>query len=344
MEKRTFSIGNFKTEVVFIEQGSCLDSVTGTSSYVFDTNTRPLFNLPPEIDAVVLPAGEVYKNWHSIDTICSSALDAGLSRDGTFIGVGGGVVCDLTGLAASLFMRGAGLVFVPTTLLAMTDAALGGKTGFDYEGYKNILGTFYPAQEIRICPSVLAQLPEKEFKSGLAEVIKHAFLRDRELLALLVNRKADIMARDPEILAEVIDKSLGVKGWYVEQDFLEKGIRAHLNFGHTFGHALESAMGLGNITHGEAVMWGIKTALETGLILGKTDKSWVEEADEIIRLYGYKTDYQKYFTVEKLIEAMAFDKKKKNDQVRYVLQHSHADTFITPLAADVLKQVLSLSY
>ncbi len=341
MKKKVFSIGNLKTEVVFTDSDSCLDFRGDSSIYIFDTNTRPLFTLPPEANIIVLPAGEIHKNWQSIDTVCSSALDAGLSRDSIMIGIGGGVVCDVTGLSASLFMRGTGLVFVPTTLLAMTDAALGGKTGFDYRGYKNILGTFYPAKEIRICPSVLATLPDKEFKSGLAEVIKHALLRDRELLSLLINEKEKIIRRDPIILADVIEKSLGVKGWYVEHDFLEKGIRTHLNFGHTFGHALESVMGFERITHGEAVMWGIKTALKTGIVLGETDKSWEEEVNEIIRLYGYKTDYQNTVNPEEIISAIAFDKKKKKDHVRFVLQHTYADTFTMPLSHDVLKHVLA---
>ncbi len=341
MKERFVSVGTYKTKIVFADPASCLDTAEDAVLEVFDSNTRPLFTVPPGVSEVILPAGEAYKNWQSVDTVCSAALHGGLSRDSVFFGVGGGVVCDITGLSASLFMRGTGLILVPTTLLAMTDAALGGKTGFDYRGYKNILGTFYPAREIRICPAVLSSLSEREYKSGLAEVIKHAFLRDRELLSLLTAEKDAVNRRDPSILAELIDRSLGVKGWYVEQDFLERGVRTHLNLGHTFGHALESVMGFTGISHGEAVMWGINTAVNTGILLGETDKGWAEEVRDIIRLYGYGTNYQERVSSKKLIAAMAFDKKKKNGRVMFVLQHNHGDTFTASVPSSILEQVLA---
>ncbi len=341
MKTRTFTIGSYKTTVIFDEGESCLDIGTGSALYVFDSHTSALFPFHSRYPHVILPPGESSKTWNSIDTVCTSALHAGLARDDFFIGVGGGVVCDLTGLSASLFMRGTGLLFVPTTLLAMSDAALGGKTGFDYGGYKNILGTFYPASEIRICPQVLSSLPEKEFKSGLAEVIKHALLRDRELFSLLIDEKDAVCRRDPSVLAEIIDRSLMVKGFYVEEDFFERGIRTHLNFGHTFGHALEAVTGFETVSHGEAVMWGIEMALTAGILLGETDKGWKEEVDRIFSLYNFRRNYHAGISADDIISAMTFDKKKKKGKVRFVLQHTQGDTFTASVPPPVLHEVLT---
>lgn len=340
MKERVFFIGNSKTRVIFATVDKCLDTDKDDAFFIFDKNTYPLFSHTTVSNSIIIPAGEDQKNWNSIDKITSSALKAGLARDSIFVGVGGGVVCDLTGAAASLYMRGAGLILVPTTLLAMTDAALGGKTGFDYGGYKNILGTFYPAAEIRICPEVLTSLSEREFKNGLAEVIKHALLRDKILFDLLFQEKEAILAREPEIITALIDRSLSVKGWYVEQDFREKGVRAHLNYGHTFGHALESVTGFTKISHGEAVIWGIKMALKTGIILNKTDISYMNKVEKLINLYEYKTDYHIDLSADKLIAAMTFDKKKKAGQVRFVLQYSHGETFTMPVNPEILKKTL----
>lgn len=337
---RIFTVGPGKTRVVFSDKKFCLKNKNKTL-YVFDSNTYEIFQSVKPSASVILPPGERNKNWSGIDSIVKSALDSGCARDSYFMGVGGGVVCDLTGFAASLYMRGTGLILVPTTLLAMTDAALGGKTGFDYQGYKNMLGSFYPAEEVRICSEVLKSLSDKEFKSGMAEVIKHALLTDSGLLEFMIKKNKSILERDPQIMAELIERSLSIKGYYVEQDFMEHGIRAHLNFGHTFGHALESVTGFKNVTHGQAVIWGIYMALSAGVLIGETDPRWLKEVKTVIDMYGYKTDLHRGLDTDSLIAAMLRDKKKKNGEVIFILQQSKGKTFASPLSKEILKKVLT---
>ena len=194
-----YSIGPGKTAVYFRDSLADIFESYQNVLFVFDENTRKLF---PDISSsvsVILTPGENEKNWNSVNKIIEKAVKSGLARDSLFVGVGGGVVCDLTGAAASLYMRGSRLVLIPTTLLAMADAALGGKTGFDYQGYKNIVGTFYPAETLYILPEVLLSLPEREYRSGLAEIIKHGFLKDRKILNILERRKGLILKRDATV-------------------------------------------------------------------------------------------------------------------------------------------------
>lgn len=208
--------------------------------WVFDTNTAKLFKqLPPS--HVVLESGESAKNFTSLERILSAALDEGLARDGRIIGFGGGgVVCDMSAFAASVYMRGGcRLTLVPTTLLAMVDASVGGKAAIDFKGMKNMVGSFYPASEVLLSIDTLRTLNEKEFLNGLAEVVKHALLsQDEELYKFLLVRKNEILSRDPKTLAALVELSLKVKQWFIEQDPTETlGIRQSLNLGHTFGGA-----------------------------------------------------------------------------------------------------------
>ena len=178
---------------------------------------------------------EKSKSWKNIAVIEERAIETGLSRDSSIVGVGGGMVCDMAAFAASLYMRGCRLVLVPTTLLAMVDAALGGKTGVNYSGYKNMLGTFYPAGEIHVAPEALHSLSEREYRSGLAEVIKTALLGEERILQMLRNNRDSVESRDLDTMGDVIRRCVNVKGRIVEADPTEQGMRAYLNFGHPFG-------------------------------------------------------------------------------------------------------------
>jgi len=316
--------GEFTTLVRFYRTADTL--LDGTDLHVYDTNTSGLF---PDsgIPRHVWPAGEAHKAWPQIDAVLTRALDLGLARDSVFAGVGGGVVTDMTAFAASVYMRGCRLVLVPTTLLAMVDAALGGKTGIDYGGYKNLVGTFYPAHELRIWPGALATLPERDFRSGLAEAIKHAFLVDTHLLELFETRREAVLARDPATLEELVFRAVMVKVGVVERDLRETGERAFLNLGHTFGHALEAVVGFdGSWTHGEAVCWGMGRALDLGVALGKTDRVWRDRADALMAAYGFRSRAPGT-SAAALLAAMKNDKKKKGGQVRFVLQEAQGRTF-----------------
>ncbi len=288
--------------------------------WVFDTNTAPLFSSLPT-NRIILESGERYKTVDSVERIISTALSLGLSRDSRFIAFGGGVVCDMTALAASLFMRGCRLTLVPTTLLSQVDASVGGKTGVDFGGAKNIIGSFYPAEEILFSTDVLRTLPASEYLSGLGEVIKHAFLsQNDELLCYLEQHREAILARKKEEVSHIVKLSLGIKKYYLELDPKEtKGIRSFLNFGHTFAHALE-AIGHFNYSHGQAVAWGCCRALELGHKLGLTDKTLAERGIALVKSYGYNWDYK----IERgkwidFASAISKDKKKMGGDVKFVI-------------------------
>ena len=322
------SAGEYTTLVRFFRTADAL--LDGIDLQVFDTWTAPLFPVS-EVPRHVWPAGEQYKAWPQIDGLLARALDLGLARDSTIGGIGGGVVTDMAAFGASLYMRGCRLVLVPTTLLGMVDAALGGKTGVDYGGLKNLVGTFYPAHELRIWPGALKTLSERDYRSGLAEVLKHAFLGETDLLALLEDRREAVLARDEAVLDELVRRAVLVKAGVVQRDFREQGERAFLNLGHTFGHALEAVMGFdGSWTHGEAVAWGMARAFDLGRALGKTDPVWAQRAVSLIEAYGLRTRAPGAESGA-ILHAMKNDKKKKGGQVRFVLQQTAGSTFQQPV-------------
>jgi len=338
--KLQFRVGQVDTTVLFMGRAEITSEPGDRTLWVCDSHTRPLFpELEGDAHVVTLEPGEERKSWESVDRILRFAIEAGLARDATFVALGGGVLCDLTAFAASIFMRGCRLVLVPTTLLAMVDASLGGKTGIDYAGYKNMVGTFHPAEEIRISTELLRTLPDREFASGLAEVIKQALLQRSDLLSTLRERRDAILSREPALLADVVSQSLGVKGRLVEADFRESGVRAHLNLGHTFGHALEAVTGFSEWTHGEAVAWGIDKAMRTGRLLSLTDPAYEEEARALLALYGFRLGTEPGL-VEPLLQAMRFDKKKRAGRVRFVLQRGWGDTLLTEVDDEVIRAAL----
>ncbi len=340
MKNRTYNIGISQTSVKFISKSSLLDFEFDKVITVFDNNTRILFPEKIPVEEVVLPPGELSKNWESIDSILSKAVDIGAARDSLFVGVGGGVVCDMAAFAGSVYMRGTKIVLIPTTLLAMADAAFGGKTGIDFRGYKNMVGTFSPALEVRICIEVLESLPKREYLSGLAEIIKHGLLRDKEILNILDNQYERVLSRDPDILQTLVEKSIAVKAWYVEQDALESGIRTHLNLGHTFGHALESVSNFKGYSHGEAVVWGIIKALKTGVCMNTTSPEWLNKVLVLVNKYSYNIETPSYLNADDIINALQKDKKKKGNKIQFVLQKKQGETFLSTVAGDLLSKII----
>ncbi len=340
MKKHTFNIGNKKTVVKFLPLSDLLSFEYKTVLATFDTNTRKLFPDNISIEEITLEPGEITKKWDSVGSIISKAIEVGAARDSLFVGVGGGVICDMAAFAGSIYMRGAEVVLIPTTLLAMADAALGGKTGIDFHGYKNMIGTFFPAKEVRICIDLLNTLPEREYMSGLAEIIKHGLLRDIEILRILNDKYTKVMTRDPSILSELVERSIKVKAWYVEQDAVESGIRTHLNLGHTFGHALESVSNFIGFSHGEAVIWGIIKALETGVKIGVTDPNWLVEVLDLVNKYSYNLETPKNIDTNTIIDALKKDKKKKGSSVQFVLQKEQGKTFLSPVEDELLREII----
>ena len=341
---RIFSVplkGGATTDVYLSEDkgelGEYLSSFDN-ALFVADRNTERF--LPPDAAAVVLPPGEKEKNWHSVDLILSKALSRGMARDSVFVAVGGGVVLDMTAFAASLYMRGARAVLVPTTLLSMVDATLGGKTGIDYGGGKNLVGTFYPAESVIISPSVLASLSDREYMCGLGEVVKHALLsHDLRLHDFLSDNREAVLERDERTMSRMIALSLEVKIDYITKDPEEKkSIRSALNLGHTFGHALEALKGF-SVSHGEGVVWGMARALEAGLYAGITPAAFASEALGFIRGFGFDTDYRiTDADFPAFAEAIAKDKKKKGGNVRFVLLKGQGEPCLMPLDEGLVRR------
>ncbi|TVQ17439.1 MAG: 3-dehydroquinate synthase [Spirochaetaceae bacterium] len=334
---KTFSFGPYACRVRVVARDAIAES-TENAFTIADTNTARF--LPSGSASVVLPSGESAKSWERLHATLGAMLDADLTRDATVIAVGGGVVCDLAACAASLYMRGCGLVLVPSTLLAMVDAALGGKTGVNLGGYKNMVGTFYPAREVRICTPLLAGLPDREYTSGLAEVIKSGLLGDEPLVQMLEEHRDLVVGRDDALLTEIVWRCIEVKGALVEADLTEQNVRAHLNLGHTFAHALESVAGLGEWSHGEAVAWGIARAMELGRAVGLTDAAYAARVVALLRSYGYRIDPLPELA-RRIADAMRKDKKRRGASVRFVLQRSLGQTIVTEVDGRAVDSVLA---
>lgn len=288
---------------------------------------------------ITVPAGERCKSFDALHSLLSIFQEAQLTRRDQVIAFGGGAVTDLVAFAASVYLRGIDVILVPTSLLGMVDAAIGGKTGIDLHGYKNMVGTFFPAREVWIVSATLRTLSDREYRSGLAEVIKAAFLGDSALLETLETERTAIQARDLTVMTPIIERAVQVKVGVVSRDFQELGERAFLNLGHTFGHALESVLGLGEWTHGEAVAWGIARAIIAGVALGETDREWGERVLTLLDDYGYSTGPAPA-DPEAIVSAMYHDKKRTSQGLQFVLQRGSQDTFVQRLDENFVRDIL----
>jgi len=299
----------------------------------------------------VLKSGEENKNWQSVETILKTAYQNELSRDAVFIAVGGGVICDMAGFAASIYMRGCRLVLVPTTLLCMVDASVGGKTGFDLFNKKNFAGSFYPAQDVHMPLGALFSLARREWKSGMAELIKHAVLSsDNNYFDNVLQLSGySNLTENISLLYDCVEKSVLYKGSIVTEDPKEtKGKRNLLNLGHTFGHALESAAGFGKISHGEAVAWGIARSCELGEALGITSKERAVKITNILTNFGYEIKcphplVNNEDAVNSLIDAMKSDKKKKNRKLVFIVPDAQSaqSVIIDSMEMKILENILT---
>lgn len=298
---------------------------------------------------LILGSGEPFKTIESVLAICKAAIDSNAKRSAVFTGIGGGVITDMTAFAASIFKRGATCELVPTTLLSMVDAAIGGKTGCDFDSYKNMIGSFFSAQKIHIIPSFIQSLPENEYRSGMAEVVKTALLYSKELFEKLASKPEILQNRKDPLVEEMIKICVNAKAAVVEQDLTEKNIRMQLNLGHTFGHALETRAGLGKVSHGDAVAWGMARAAELSKKIGLCTENYVQTVKSALSSFGWETQpmhssLNGKFASEKeaalsLFEAMKKDKKNASNKVRFVLQEDVGETVITEVDE---KDVLSV--
>ncbi|HET9905287.1 MAG TPA: 3-dehydroquinate synthase [Anaerolineales bacterium] len=263
---------------------------------------------------LTVPAGEEFKNLNTVSFLWKSFLAQGLDRRSTVIALGGGVIGDMAGFAASTYMRGISWVGIPTTLLSMVDASLGGKTGIDLPEGKNLVGSFYPPKLVLADPQLLITLPEREFISGLAEVIKHGIISDPELFNLCA-RGLDFVK---ENLEQIVKRAMAVKIKIIEEDPYEKGFRAALNLGHTVGHAVELASKF-QLRHGEAVAIGLVTEARYAERIGVASKGLTDKIVEVLSTIGLPTQISKELSRDEIVRAMKVDKKKDARVIRFAL-------------------------
>ena len=267
---------------------------------------------------IVLPDGEEYKNWETLNTVYDRLLEARCDRRTTIIALGGGVVGDIAGFAATTYQRGVSFIQVPTTLLAQVDASVGGKTGINHALGKNMIGAFHQPLAVLADMSTLGSLPMRELRAGLAEVIKHGLIRDVVLFEWIEANLEKLLARDSAALAHAVLRCCEIKAEIVAADERETGERALLNFGHTFGHAIENAMGYGVWLHGEAVAAGMALAADLSRRLGGLTAADAARVVELIRRAGLPTGVRGIST-QQFTALMGRDKKAAAGRPRFVV-------------------------
>jgi 3-dehydroquinate synthase len=281
-----------------------------------------------ELISIILPDGESYKSKDSLDSIYAQLLENKADREITLIALGGGVIGDITGFAAATYMRGVNFIQIPTTLLSQVDSSVGGKTGINHPLGKNMIGAFYQPKCVISDMNVLKTLPSRELSAGLAEVIKYGLIRDNKFFEWLESHIQYLMEMNPKYLIEAVQRSCENKAAVVEADEFESGIRAILNLGHTFGHAIEVAQGYGNWLHGEAVGAGMVMAAKLSQSMGWLADKDVGRIVALIKKAGLPTEPPK-ISVKKYMELMMLDKKTKDGQINLVLQKSIGDAVLT---------------
>lgn len=295
-----------------------------------------------EVFTHFIPAGERYKTLNSIQKLYDTALKHRLERTSTLVALGGGVIGDMTGFAAATWLRGINFVQVPTSLLAMVDASIGGKTGVNHPQGKNLIGAFYQPKLVLIDPQVLKTLPAREFRAGMAEVIKYGVIWDADLFSKLEAAKRIDSYRyvSEELLQTILTRSCQAKAHVVSKDEKEAGLRAILNYGHTLGHAIESLTGYRLVNHGEAVAIGMVAAGEIALKMAMWQTEEAQRQKALIEKAGLPTQIPATVDPDAILEALQSDKKVKSGKVRFVLPTQIGAVTITDaVSSDVVREV-----
>lgn len=281
-----------------------------------------------EVLSVVLPDGEQYKTQQYIDQIYNALMDNHCSRDVTLIALGGGVIGDMTGFAAASFMRGVNFIQIPTTLLSQVDSSVGGKTGINHPKGKNMIGAFWQPQMVLADMHTLTTLPQRELSAGMAEVIKYALIMDADFLTWLEDNMSALMSLDKVALAEAVARCCQYKADIVAQDERESGKRALLNFGHTFGHVIETHEGYGKWLHGEAVAAGMVQAAQLSQQMGWISEQDVQRISEVLQA-AHLPIKPPAIDTQTALGLMQHDKKVKSGQVRLILLKSVGEAVVT---------------
>ena len=309
------------------------DIVNGEYAVVTDSNVAGLYAERFDADRmIVLEAGEQSKNLENLGNILDRLLKMGLERGGIVVALGGGVVGDIAGFAASVYRRGTGLVQVPTTLLSMVDSSVGGKTAINLKEGKNMAGTFYQPQKVVIDTDTLKTLDERQKAAGMAEVIKYAYIADAGLYLKLRENNFDT--------AGMIADCCSIKADYVKKDPYDKGVRMQLNYGHTIGHAIEAAAGYGNYLHGEAVAMGMVCAAKIGEKLGVSPRGLAQDTAMLVEKYGLRYEADVY-VMKNAVELLANDKKSERGEISFILIDSIGHAVVKKIETKLLANLIT---
>lgn len=337
-----------------LELGAMLDGLPRASSVMVISNetVAPLYaerlqtalrRKYTKVHLLALPDGEVHKTWQTLNLIFDALLQHGCDRKTLMVALGGGVVGDMTGFAAASFMRGVPFVQIPTTLLSQVDSSVGGKTGINHPLGKNMIGAFYQPLRVICDLDTLTTLPDRELSAGLAEVIKYGPIADADFLAWLEQNMDRLRARDGDALAHAVRRSCEIKAWVVAQDEREGGLRAILNFGHTFGHAIEAGMGYGAWLHGEAVGCGMVMAARLSQSMGLVDATYVARLHALIERAGLPVRgpvLDASDNAGRYLELMRLDKKSDAGEIKFVLVNGLSTAHVQGAADAVVRAVV----
>ena len=304
---------------------------------VTDTNVKHYYQKKfPPYDVITVETGEKTKNLDTVRNIYRKLVELEADRSTLLIGIGGGIVCDITGFVASTFLRGMRFGFVSSTLLSQVDASVGGKNGVNFEGYKNMIGVFEQPQFVICDLDLLKTLPEKEILCGLAEIIKHAAIQDAELFTYIETHAEKILSLDTEVMEKLVHNSVAIKARIVNRDEKEKGERRKLNFGHTFGHALEKTTG---VSHGEAVSAGMMLAAEISEKKGGLPADDANRLKKMLQRFNLPTKLPADRTT--ILEALRKDKKRAGDHIFFVLLSAIGNAFVEKIAVKDFEALIS---
>lgn len=337
MRKKTYRFSSKKVDYYFDASLSDLKNLVDRSSSVIITDDQVFAAHQSKLkgySVICIPAGEDYKVQSTVDSIITQLIELGADRQTTLIGLGGGVVTDLTGYVASIYMRGIPFGFVPSTILAMVDASIGGKNGIDIGSYKNMAGIIRQPDFLLYDISLLKTLPETEWINGFAEIIKHACIKDARMFKTLQQHSIAYYRKNKKELSALIRRNAFIKSEVVVQDEFEQGDRRLLNFGHTIGHAIETTC---HLPHGHAISIGMVLASTFSSQLLDFNKN--NQIEQLLQQYGLPVSMQ--FDAEKVFALLKMDKKKSGDEMRFILLEKIGKAIVYPLPVAQIRTMLN---
>ena len=319
-------LGEALHDVAFPRQVAIITSPTIAEHYGEQVQTV-LHNAGFRVSTIIIPDGEEHKNFETLQKIFDALIEEGFDRSSGLVALGGGVIGDMVGFAAAIFLRGIAFAQVPTTLLAQVDSSVGGKTAVNHPLGKNLIGAFYQPRHVHIDVATLTTLPPREFAAGMAEVVKYGIICDQAFFHSLTEQREELCRQEPQALVRTVKRSCQIKANVVEVDEKESSFRAILNFGHTFGHAVETLAGYGAYRHGEAVAIGMVVAAELSCRLGLCEPQNVAAIRELLVSFGLPVDPPDY-SIDQYLAAMQRDKKVKEGVLRLVLNRGIGECLI----------------